>query len=27
MFFRATDKCLEYCYNVLDKEREVWYNE
>jgi hypothetical protein len=23
MFFRATDKCLEYCYNVLDKEREV----
>jgi hypothetical protein len=27
MFFRATDKCLEYCYNVLDKESEVWYNE
>ena len=22
-FFRATDKCLEYCYNVLDKESEV----
>lgn len=21
-FFRATDKCLEYCYNVLDKESE-----
>ena len=19
-FFRATDKCLEYCYNVLDNE-------
>lgn len=23
VFFRATDECLEYCYNVLDKEREV----
>lgn len=23
MFFRATDKCLEYCYNILDKESEV----
>ena len=23
LFFRATDKCLEYCYNVLDKESEV----
>ena len=23
MFFRATDECLEYCYNVLDKENEV----
>lgn len=22
-FFRATDKCLEFCYNVLDKESEV----
>lgn len=23
VFFRATDECLEYCYNVLDKESEV----
>lgn len=23
LFFRATDECLEYCYNVLDKESEV----
>ena len=23
MFFRATDKCLEYLYNVLDKESGV----
>ena len=23
MFFRATNECLEYCYNVLDKESEV----
>ena len=22
-FFRATDECLEYLYNVLDKENEV----
>lgn len=23
VFFRATDECLEYLYNVLDKENEV----
>ena len=23
IFFRATDECLEYCYNVLDREDEA----